>query len=513
MGNKINKFFHSKLFIIILVGVLMITTALVGTYAWFTWSSTDNTVFNMTIGQIANVTFEGGNAITGNLNPVFNYSDGLSTSFSIDNQNPNTEDVPYSIVFNITSIAPELSSNASDIKYAILKGGSILQEGDLSGAEDNKSITLYTGKLDTGVANYVIYLYIDANVENDSSMMNKTLSGNIMVVDANEKKGLKFGTSYNGYVEGGYYSSVFYEDGSAEMYVDGNLIDEAPVGFFTYTSSKIIVSYNDKTIATILDGGEKLNYNNIIFSSSPLRFGVGYVMEIDGNSGSYVLYEDGSAEGYLNGALVESVPAGTLRYTSSEIINAESGEVMATILDNGEKINFDGMIFSLIPLRFSRLYVLSVNPAYMSVVFNRDGGADVYSGGVLAESAPAGMFAYTSSKIIETGSGQYFADIQLNGKRISSDDLILDLCPLHFNMKYTGTFAGANVSILFRIDGSAVIYGTDGTEESAPAGTFTYTSSGIVDASNGGVFATISSDGITVGLDGIDLKLSPIDFT
>jgi len=164
----------------------MITTILVGTYAWFTWSSTDNTVFNMTIGEIANVTFEGGNAIEGELAPVFNYSDGLSTSFSIINSDTSGSDVLYSIKFNITSIDTALINNATDIKYTILKNNTVIKNGNLAGADNNKSITLYSGKLDNGTASYKIYLYIDGNVENDISMMGKTLTGNIIVGEGYE---------------------------------------------------------------------------------------------------------------------------------------------------------------------------------------------------------------------------------------------------------------------------------------------------------------------------------------
>ena len=65
MRDKLNNFIHSKLFIIILILVFIVTTSIVGTYAWFTWNSTDNTNLVISIGKMADVTFSDGNEING----------------------------------------------------------------------------------------------------------------------------------------------------------------------------------------------------------------------------------------------------------------------------------------------------------------------------------------------------------------------------------------------------------------------------------------------------------------
>ena len=85
---KINEFIHSKIVIIGLVIISSIMVVITGTYAWFTWSNpaSENTTFTMSIGGIVDVTFTEGNAISGTLNPVYNYYDGLSTSFVANNR-------------------------------------------------------------------------------------------------------------------------------------------------------------------------------------------------------------------------------------------------------------------------------------------------------------------------------------------------------------------------------------------------------------------------------------------
>ena len=183
MKERLNKFIHSRVFIIVLVGLLMCTTLLVGTYAWFTWSSADNTKLVMTIGRMADVVFTSGNDINGDLTPVYNYSDGLSTSFTINNRDESGTIIGYNVNLNITSIAPELISN--DVKWAIEKNGKLVKEGDFSTSSNGTTINLYSSTTSTGTASYTIYLYIDGNVENNPNMMGKNINGTI-VVEASE---------------------------------------------------------------------------------------------------------------------------------------------------------------------------------------------------------------------------------------------------------------------------------------------------------------------------------------
>ena len=179
MNDKTNNFFRSRIFIALLILAFICITALIGTYAWFTWTSTDNTELTMTIGKLADVTFTYGNDISTSLVPVFSYTDGEKTTFSVNNRNTSGESFAYVVKLNITTIPTELRSNS--VKYTLVKDGVVVANDNLSNASNGSSIEVYSTELTSGITSYEFYLYIDSNIENSTSMQNKTLVGNIMV--------------------------------------------------------------------------------------------------------------------------------------------------------------------------------------------------------------------------------------------------------------------------------------------------------------------------------------------
>ena len=180
MKEKVMNFIHSKSFIVTLIILLSLLVVTAGTYAWFTWSSTENTSVTMSIGKASDVLFKTGNDIsTNNLSPVFNYTDGEKTSFSIINRDTTGTSLKYTINLNITTILDELKSNS--LKYKLLQGSNVVNEGNFSTVTNNSTITMYSNKLSVGTTNFTFYLYIDGNEENDLDMMNKSITGTITV--------------------------------------------------------------------------------------------------------------------------------------------------------------------------------------------------------------------------------------------------------------------------------------------------------------------------------------------
>lgn len=192
MKNKINKFIHSKYLLISLIVLLILLVIATGTYAWFTWRSTSNTSLTMNIGKLTDVTFNSGNDIsTSTLAPVYNYTDGEKTTFRINNKDTTGASLDYNIKLNITSIASELKS--SDLKYVLLKDNTIVKEGNFSTMVVGAN-TIYSNSISSsGTTNFIFYLYIDGNSENNLNMMNKSLVGSI-VVEAQEKQYETFST-------------------------------------------------------------------------------------------------------------------------------------------------------------------------------------------------------------------------------------------------------------------------------------------------------------------------------
>lgn len=171
-----------------ILGIILLLMSLVGslgTYAWFTWKSTSNTSLTMTIGKLADVIFTSGNNIsTSTLAPVFNYTDGEKTTFSINNKDTTGTTIDYDVKLNITSIATELKS--TNLKYVLLKNNTIVQEGDFS-TISTSSTTIYSDSISSsGTTNFTFYLYIDGNSENNLNMINKSLVGTITVSEGSE---------------------------------------------------------------------------------------------------------------------------------------------------------------------------------------------------------------------------------------------------------------------------------------------------------------------------------------
>lgn len=206
MKNKINKFIHSRYLLISLIVLLILLVMATGTYAWFTWRSTSNTSLTMNIGKLADVTFNSGNDIsTSTLAPVYNYTDGEKTTFSINNKDTTGASLDYNIKLNITSIASELKS--SDLKYVLLKDNTIVKEGNFSTMVVGAN-TIYSNSISSsGTTNFTFYLYIDGNSENNLNMMNKSLVGSI-VVEAQEKQYETFSTVIENLMSDGEYETV-----------------------------------------------------------------------------------------------------------------------------------------------------------------------------------------------------------------------------------------------------------------------------------------------------------------
>ena len=180
-----NKFIQSKSLLITLIILLIILVIATGTYAWLTWKSTNNTSLTMTIGKMADVTFTSGNDISTNtLAPVFNYTDGEKTTFSINNRDTTGATIDYTVKLNITSIADELKSES--LRYILLNGTTKVAEGNFSNISTGNN-TIYTSSISSsGTTNFTFYLYIDGNIDNNLAIMNKSLVGTLIVTSGSE---------------------------------------------------------------------------------------------------------------------------------------------------------------------------------------------------------------------------------------------------------------------------------------------------------------------------------------
>ena len=178
--DKYKKFMYIGIFILL---ISLVSSA--GTYAWFTWISPSNTSVTLSIGNLADVTFTSGPDINiSNLAPVYNYTDGVSTTFTVRNTN-STDSLLYKVKLEITSIANELKDES--FKYTLVKDNKVVKTGNLKDAVNGNTLILNTSSLDKGstsspkISTFKLYFWIDGNMENNSNMMNKSLVGKIDV--------------------------------------------------------------------------------------------------------------------------------------------------------------------------------------------------------------------------------------------------------------------------------------------------------------------------------------------
>ena len=173
--NKNKIYMYIGLFIL-----LVSTVGSIGTYALFTWSSTDNTSVTLSIGELADVTFNAGPDIkVNNLSPVYNYTDGESTTFSITNKDTSGSTLRYTVNIDINKIDTPLVSK--DFKYKLISGTNIISEGDFSTAIEGSSINIAASIMSSTKVNFTLYLYIDGNMKNNPNIMNQTFTSKINV--------------------------------------------------------------------------------------------------------------------------------------------------------------------------------------------------------------------------------------------------------------------------------------------------------------------------------------------
>ena len=166
---------------LILSLVLLTSVVLLGTFAWYVWSSKENTSMNVTIGELADVTFKTGADINiTNLSPSFNYDDGALTEFSIKKKKGLTTELNTNIYLDITSISDSLKSSA--FKYELLSSSdgntyNNVASGNFQAASIGKLNIITDTPLADNRTYYKLYIWIDGNEENDTSMQSSSMKG------------------------------------------------------------------------------------------------------------------------------------------------------------------------------------------------------------------------------------------------------------------------------------------------------------------------------------------------
>ena len=161
-----------KLYMII--GISSLVLSIGTTFAYYIWKSSTNAIVNLNI-CTPTITFAGGSTINGvDMIPVLTKEDGTIKEIEVKKNSTCNRDVTMNLYLELTTFPTELSD--SSFKYELYKNSetTAIASGNFSNKEQGNTITLLSNQiLNTSKDTYTLYIYIDGNVDNPSTMAGK----------------------------------------------------------------------------------------------------------------------------------------------------------------------------------------------------------------------------------------------------------------------------------------------------------------------------------------------------
>ena len=161
-----------KLYIIIGVSILILSVG--GTLAYYIWSSNTNAIVNTEV-CTPTVTFAGGSTINGvDMIPVLTKEEGTIKDIEVKKNSTCNRDVTMNLYLELTTFPTELAE--SSFVYELYKNSETMAiaSGNFANRKEGDTITLLSNQiLNTSKDTYTLYIYIDGNVDNPSTMAGK----------------------------------------------------------------------------------------------------------------------------------------------------------------------------------------------------------------------------------------------------------------------------------------------------------------------------------------------------
>ena len=161
-----------KLYMIL--GIIVLVLSVGGSFAYYIWSSNTNAIVNTEV-CTPTVTFAGGSTINGvDMIPVLTKEEGTIKDIEVKKNSTCNRDVTMNLYLELTTFPTELSD--SSFKYELYKNSETMAiaSGNFSNKKEGDTITLLSNQiLNTSKDTYTLYIYIDGNVDNPSTMAGK----------------------------------------------------------------------------------------------------------------------------------------------------------------------------------------------------------------------------------------------------------------------------------------------------------------------------------------------------
>ena len=161
-----------KLYMIL--GIIVLVLSVGSSFAYYIWKSTSNAVVSLNV-CTPTITFAGGSTINGvDMIPVLTKEEGTIKDLEVKKNSTCNRDVTMNLYLELTTFPTELAE--SSFVYELYKNSETMAiaSGNFSNKEQGNTITLLSNQiLNTSKDTYTLYIYIDGNVDNPSTMAGK----------------------------------------------------------------------------------------------------------------------------------------------------------------------------------------------------------------------------------------------------------------------------------------------------------------------------------------------------
>ncbi len=244
------KEYLKKYKLYIIIGVCTLILLVGGTLAYYTWKSTSNAVVNAEV-CTPEVYFAGGANVTAtDLVPVLTKEEGIVKNITVNKKSACNSNVTMNLYLDLETFPTELAD--SSFVYELYKNGTKVTNGNFASKTQGQTITLVSNTtVNTTKDTYTLYIYIDGNQDNPTTMANKIFN---FKLHADGSGAIK--------VLAAEYITNLYTNASKTRVINGNI---------TYNTAPSVSLMNDRLggTTTDLDGGNIRYYgaspNNYIY--------------------------------------------------------------------------------------------------------------------------------------------------------------------------------------------------------------------------------------------------------
>ena len=161
-----------KLYMIL--GIIVLVLSVSSSFAYYVWKSSTNALVSLNV-CTPTITFAGGSTINGtDMIPVLTKEEGTIKDIEVKKNSTCNRDVTMNLYLELTTFPTELAE--SSFVYELYKNSSTtsIASGNFANKKEGDTITLLSNQiLNTSKDTYTLYIYIDGNVDNPSTMAGK----------------------------------------------------------------------------------------------------------------------------------------------------------------------------------------------------------------------------------------------------------------------------------------------------------------------------------------------------